>query len=520
MRQVRAALSALLIFWAPTAAAARYAVVIGNNLGAILETPLRYAERDAQSFAEVMVKIGDVPAENLVMLLGRGEDDIRRAILDVNVRLRNQPDSDAGDTLFVYYSGHAGADGLHLDGDAFSYAELRSMIESSAAKARVLIIDSCRSGGLTSVKGGKPAEWFPITRAFDSVPEGFVLISSSAAGEDSHESVRLAASFFTHHLINGMRGAADQNQDRRVSLHEAYGYAFTNTLRSSRSTDRLQHPTFAYDLKGRTDLVISRLDARKETGELVLPRAGLYLLMRSEAPDFVVAELAADAPGVRVQLPPGEYLIEERQPRKYLEYRSRLAPGATLELEREPRREISYAALVRKGAQDSSAAHSAALLSGVRSSVISGTGARLGGDFVYTIHLQELTLDVRARYGRNLRARLSENVTSTLHELAAAISAYRFFDAGDLSIGAGLRAELAAFHQTSGAAEGRWSLAPALGPVAAAELRLGGGLFLRGELGASTYLVRQATIAAGAEAGSDLATPLTATGALGMGWSW
>lgn len=516
----RAPLLLLLICWAGEAEAARHAVVIGHNFGGPAETPLRYAERDAQSFAEVIVKLGDVPPQNLVMLLGLGATEIRRAILDVNVRIRNEPETDAEHTLFVYYSGHAGADGLHLGGDALSYAELRAMIESSAAKARVLIIDGCRSGGLTAVKGGSPAPAFPLASAFESVPEGFVLMSSSAAGEDSHESVRLEASFFTHHLLNGMRGAADQNLDTQISLHEAYGYAFTNTLRSSRLTDRLQHPTFAYDLKGRRDLVITRLGARKEIGELLLPRAGLYLLMRPDSRDTVVAELVAGAPAVRVQLPPGEYVIEERQPRRYLEYRARIEPGAVLDLAREPNREIAYAALVRKGTADPFASHAVSVLYGMRSSLIPGTGVRLGGELVYTMHFPLLTLDLRMRYSQSFRAALSENVSSILRELAPAISAYRFFDLGELSLGAGLRAELAALHQQAGAVPGRWSFAPALGPAAVAELRLGGALFLRAELSASTYVVRRASIAAGVEAGAERATPLTAGAAVGVGWSW
>jgi hypothetical protein len=46
----------------------RYAVVIGHNSGATDEQPLRFAESDAQRFADLLSEIGGVPAENQVVL--------------------------------------------------------------------------------------------------------------------------------------------------------------------------------------------------------------------------------------------------------------------------------------------------------------------------------------------------------------------------------------------------------------------------------------------------------------------
>jgi hypothetical protein len=105
-----------------------------------------------------------------------------------------------------------------------------------------------------------------------------------------------------------------------------------------------------------------------------------------------------------------------------------------------------------------------------------------------------------------------------LRELAPSISAYRFFDLGPLALGGGLRAELAAFYQSVDGIGDRWSFAAVLGPVLAVEAQLSGALFLRAELGASTYILRRARIAIGEEAGSEISTPLTAGAALGVGW--
>lgn len=58
----------------------------------------------------------------------------------------------------------------------------------------------------------------------------------------AHESDRLRSSFFSHHLITGLRGAADADGDERVALSEAYDYAYRQTLRSSGQTTQLQPP--------------------------------------------------------------------------------------------------------------------------------------------------------------------------------------------------------------------------------------------------------------------------------------
>jgi uncharacterized caspase-like protein len=75
--------------------------------------------------------------------------------------------------------------------------------------------------------------------------------------ESSQESDRLRGSFFSHHLVNALRGAADRNGDGRITLAEAYEYTHAQTLRASVQTVSLQHPTYAYDVKGSGDPLLT-----------------------------------------------------------------------------------------------------------------------------------------------------------------------------------------------------------------------------------------------------------------------
>ena len=69
---------------------ARYAVVIGNNQGDRDEVTLRYAERDAERFANVLLDVGGFSPQNIVTLLASDADTVRATLIAVNDRIRNE----------------------------------------------------------------------------------------------------------------------------------------------------------------------------------------------------------------------------------------------------------------------------------------------------------------------------------------------------------------------------------------------------------------------------------------------
>src|SRR5207249_4450049 len=126
---------------------------------------------------------------------------------------------------------HADTEHLHLRGTHLPMDELRRAVADSPAGARVLVLDACRSGALTRVKGGRPAPSFDVrAEAVSGGPQGFVILTSSAAGEASQESDKLGASFFTHYLASALIGASDRNGDGVVTLAEAFSYAADRTV--------------------------------------------------------------------------------------------------------------------------------------------------------------------------------------------------------------------------------------------------------------------------------------------------
>ena len=85
-----AALIALLVASpAPApAATARYALLVGNNRGHADDVRLRYAREDAARLARILIDLGGFPEENTAVLAGRRAGAVRRALLDINERVR------------------------------------------------------------------------------------------------------------------------------------------------------------------------------------------------------------------------------------------------------------------------------------------------------------------------------------------------------------------------------------------------------------------------------------------------
>jgi hypothetical protein len=286
----------------------RIAVVVGHNTGHGGRPLLRYAESDAGKFARVLREIGKVSGGDVLLLQGRSLFEVERAISDAAGHVaaaHRAPDVRA--LLLFYYSGHSDGEALELGREKLSFSRLRELLAGTGADVRVVIIDACKSGAATLAKGGKPAPPFTIRLTDDLNASGEVILAASAADEVALESREVRGSFFTHHLVSGLRGAADISADRRVTLNEAYRYAYDRTVSSSTATlEGPHHPTYDMRLTGQGELVLSFLD--QVASGILLPDDFDRALIIQLARDQVVAELTA-ASARALALPPGGYAV-------------------------------------------------------------------------------------------------------------------------------------------------------------------------------------------------------------------
>ncbi len=303
----------------------RFAFVIGANDGGTDRVKLRYAGTDAQAVAGVLEDLGGVSEADMVVLL-----DPHRADLDAGFdQMRDKIAAAVGPgvrtELIVYYSGHSDDEGLLLHGVRYSYKDLRAQIRGLPADVHIAILDSCASGAFTRRKGGRRVQPFLVDES--TQVKGYAFLTSSSADEAAQESDRIAASFFTHFLVSGMRGGADANRDGRVTLNEAYQFAHGETVSRTESTQAgAQHPAYDIHLVGTGDVVMT--DLRATSAALVVASDVDGRLYIEDASGRLVIEL--DKPAGRpmvLGLGPDDYGITLARDGAYFRAVVQLARG-------------------------------------------------------------------------------------------------------------------------------------------------------------------------------------------------
>ena len=285
----------------------RYALLIGVADGGPTRPVLRYADSDARSMGRVLETLGGVSPGDAVFVSQASRAAVDDGFAAIEDRLRAEKGRVVRRELLVYYSGHSDEDGLLLGRDRYAYDELRARVQRAPADLRVVILDSCASGAFTRHKGGIKRPPFLLDSSIDM--RGHAFLTSTSADEQAQESDRIAASFFTYYLVSGLRGAADVNQDRRVTLQEAYQFAAQETLaRTERTQSGPQHAAYEFDLTGTGDMVVT--DVRGTQSGLVLaPELSGRIIVRQKD-GTLIAELHK-APGSTLELgvEPGEYVV-------------------------------------------------------------------------------------------------------------------------------------------------------------------------------------------------------------------
>jgi hypothetical protein len=322
-------LAAALFAPALASGAARFAVVVGSNLGAPGRPRLWFAEKDAERFHETLRELGDFGDDRVVVIRGGTLRQVREALAATEAKVRLSRAAGAKALLVFYYSGHAGPSGLELGSETMGYDELRALVSGSSADAKVAIVDACESGLLTQVKGATAAPALNFALPDDGV-QGTAFIASTAVGEAAQESAAIGGSFFTHHLEVGLRGAADADGDGLVTLGEAFRYTAAQTVSGTAATRTgPQHPTYEFRMSGRGDIVLA--DLRKAESKLVLPadRGAVYIL---RGPKGLLAEVATVETPVTLALPAGRYTVERRAPEGRATADLTLEVGASKEL--------------------------------------------------------------------------------------------------------------------------------------------------------------------------------------------
>ena len=294
----------------------RYVVAVSANNGGVGRPLLRYAESDARSFANVLKEMGGVQPQNVILVREPSVVALQKEFSNLDSKILQEKTANGRNEVLVYYSGHADEKGLRLGEETYAWKDLRNRIDALSADVKIAVIDACGSGAITRVKGGKAVPAFMVDQSSDM--KGYAFITSSTQDESSQESDKLKGSFFTHSLVSGLRGAGDLSSDGKVTLSEAYQFAFNETLQKTETTlGGAQHPSRDMNLAGTGDVVMTDLRATSAGLDLDENVSG-RLYIRDEYGELVAELNKKLGHSMSLGLPAGNYTVNLQQKADYM----------------------------------------------------------------------------------------------------------------------------------------------------------------------------------------------------------
>ena len=223
----------------------KYALIIGisrykNTIQGIPN--LEYADVDARSVYQFLQQpaAGGFASEDMLMLTNEQATitKIRETLTSFIAK------ASENDLLLIFFAGHGAPDPsapqnlyviahdtslADMPGTALPMPDLRRYIQQNIRSKRVvLLLDTCHSAGLstegTRDLGNNLANLYLEKLLYQE--EGRAIITSSDVNEPSRESQKWGNGHgvFTYYLLEGLKGSADTNQDRLVSVGELFRY--------------------------------------------------------------------------------------------------------------------------------------------------------------------------------------------------------------------------------------------------------------------------------------------------------
>jgi hypothetical protein len=245
-------------------------VVQRGKTWAVLAGVNRYDDlqiSDLRVCADDVTAVRDMLGDTNVMLLlteQAGKPPTRAQILGALATVAESAGPD--DLLTFYFSGHGLAqngEGYLLPCDArisairhtaLAVRDVREILNRSAARAKLVILDACHSGAVIG-KGSAAMSPEFLERVFAQA-EGMAVLASCKHGQYSWEWAEQRRSVFTYYLLEAMAGKADFEDKGFVTISDASRYVVDNVKRWAAERGLLQTPTLQYESAG--DIVVRR----------------------------------------------------------------------------------------------------------------------------------------------------------------------------------------------------------------------------------------------------------------------
>ncbi len=196
----------------------KWALVVGISKYKDSSLDLRFPHKDAQDFANYLIKEGNFAPDHVHVLTNEQAtkenilDEMGESFLPINAK--------PGDLVVVYIASHGTSKEQDVAQENFLvvhdtdvhrlYAtsinmndfvrELKKRVQTDRV---LLVLDTCHAG--SAGDGGKALQVFYDPKNPIAVGTGQLVIASSSAAQKAHDSIRYQNGVFTKHFIDGLR---------------------------------------------------------------------------------------------------------------------------------------------------------------------------------------------------------------------------------------------------------------------------------------------------------------------------
>jgi formylglycine-generating enzyme required for sulfatase activity len=239
----------------------RYAIIIGiEDYADENIDDVRYAENDAIEVYNLLLEAEQdgYEKENVELILNKDAtiETLGTKIRETFEKIYSQ------DSLLIFFARHGdytSIGGYILPADyrkgeeitvkGYPISNINRFCHHRRPKNFIFFFDSCHSGSavgeinLGYARGDQAMRLKMQEQIIESASgEGRVIITSCMADELSWGFDELRNGVFTHYLLEGLRGKADQNADGHIDVDELYSYVYENVVDYARNKGIKQNP--------------------------------------------------------------------------------------------------------------------------------------------------------------------------------------------------------------------------------------------------------------------------------------